>query len=128
MKATRTWGQITGRSVTPRISEWISRLVDERGGDDRVAAMIEKLAPTVPPEKLLGAVADALVRADLAHQPAPHELSRVELLAWVRDDRCPGEFPVTYDLGRLGLTHDETIEAEAWAARGRRPLPVVAAA
>jgi hypothetical protein len=127
VKATRVWGQLTGRAVTPKVAEWIQRLADERGGDERVASTIERLALTVPPEKLLGAVSDALARADLATRAQPRELTRDELMAWARDDIAPAELPVIYDIGRMALQPDEVLLIEEWVARGRRPAPRVEA-
>ena len=129
MRATKVYAETTARGISVKTLEWISELV-ERFGDDEVAEAITAEGPRGEMKGLIGRVRDRLAKEAIRStvRPTPRELTRDELLAWVRFDQAPSSFPVIYDSGRIGLSVEEYTEVVAWTARGRRPAPAEAVA
>jgi hypothetical protein len=129
MRATKVYAETTARGISVKTLEWISELV-ERFGDDEVAEAITAEGPRGEMKGLIGRVRDRLAKEAIQsmRRPTPPELTKEQLVAWVRFDQAPASFPVTYDPGRIGLSVDEYTEVVAWAVRGRRPKPAEAVA
>lgn len=112
MNATRTWGTLTGRTVTPKTQNWIADLV-ERFGDDEVAAAIEAEARAQPTKmgSLLPRARDRLARLALADRDAPVFVDRDWLMAIVRGERLAPEGRYYYDSSALDRAeYDELVE------------------
>ena len=129
MRATKVYAEITARGISTKTLEWLSDLV-ERFGDDEVAGALEAEGPKGDMKGLIGRARDRLAKEAIrtTARPTPPELTKAQLLAWVRSDQVPASFPVTFDPGRLGLAHDEYTEVLLWTGRGRRPDPAKATA
>jgi hypothetical protein len=124
-RAARTYVSVTGRSLLGNTLTWLQELVTEFG-DDVVAESLEEHSLDVPADKLLGKVRDTLARERLIERKmVPHrELSKGELMAWVRGEWVPPEFPVIFDAIRFRLDAGEWNEITAWTVRGHRPEAV----
>ena len=113
MRATEVYAHTTARNVSGKMIDWITELV-ERFGDETVCAAIEAEAPKGDMRGLLGRARDRMARAAVAgqHHGGPVELTRDQLLAWVRGTWEPEKYPVIYDC--IGMSAEEYREVLAW--------------
>ena len=114
MKATKTYAEVTARTIGPKLHDWINELVERFGDDEVSAALLLEGAAGCPPGKLLGAVRDRLA-SGAARQRAAHptHVERDRFLAIVRGDAGgPPDGPWTYET--RDLDHDEYTEVLGW--------------
>lgn len=116
MKATRTYSDVTARSISAKTHEWLADLVNRFGDEDVSAAIISEAAAGTPMDRIIGKVRDRLAQAAARRCAAnPTHLGTAELLAVVRGEELPPDGPWTWDTRELSSSeYDETV---AWAAR-----------
>jgi hypothetical protein len=117
MKATKTYAEVTARTIGPKLHDWINELVERFGDDEVSAALLAEGAAGCPPEKLLGKRRDRLASGAARRRASqPTHVEQDWFLAIVRgeatppdglDVRDPEQHATVQDLGwvnhRMGM-------------------------
>ena len=122
MRATEVYAHTTARNVSGKMIDWITELV-ARFGDEEVCAAIEAEAPRGDMKGLLGRARDRMARDAVAagRVRGPIELTRDQLMAWVRGAWEPEKYPVIYDC--CGMSDEEYREVMAWVGHNTGLAP-----